>query len=283
MKTKIFIRLFFLGLFSTTFLSSLFAQNFTCGTVVTKQQMADDLVQIQNLHRGLFFPENCLGKQLSITAYIVRDSLGNPGITQATILNAIQLLNADFAPICLSFQICQFIYINNYNYDNYKFADHENEIYTLYATPNTINMYFVTNLVGPNGGDACGYAYFPGGRDLIVIKKGCTGSVKTISHEMGHFFGLYHTFETSLGAELINGGNCSTAGDLICDTPADPGGTNGSDCQMNPYLQDASGNWYVPQIGNIMSYYSDNCKCGFTSQQYNRIAQKFLTQRNYLW
>ncbi|MBL0071623.1 MAG: hypothetical protein IPP34_07360 [Bacteroidetes bacterium] len=35
---------------------------------------------------------------------------------------------------------------------------------------------------------------------------------------MGHFFGLYHTFETQFGSELANGSNCATTGDLVCDT-----------------------------------------------------------------
>ena len=127
-----------------------------------------------------------------------------------------------------------------------------------------------------------GYAYFPGGEDFIVISKQSLGAV---THEMGHFFGLYHTFETQFGQELANGSNCITAGDLICDTPADPGASNTAppDCQLLPYTQDINGDWYVPHIGNIMSYYSDDCTCGFTTQQYNKMASNYLNSRFYLW
>lgn len=47
-----------------------------------------------------------------------------------------------------------------------------------------------------------------------------------ISHEIGHWLGLYHTFETGTtatcggGDETPGTGNCATQGDLICDTPA---------------------------------------------------------------
>lgn len=258
----------------------------TCGSVPPQSFINADMQAIQDsgaYQRGLFFPVNCLKKRLSITVYIFRDSLGNDGITQASIQSAVQTMNGDFAPMCLSFQVCQYVYVDNYNYNNYNFFKHEDEVYNLYYTPNTINMYFCERVVGPTGILVCGYSHFPGGRDMIFITKGCATDGKTLSHEMGHFFGLYHTFETSIGVELINGSNCTIAGDLICDTPADPGGANGMDCQLNPYIADNNGNWYVPQIGNIMSYYSPSCKCGFTTQQFNRMIQQFKTNRNYLW
>jgi hypothetical protein len=40
---------------------------------------------------------------------------------------------------------------------------------------------------------------------------------------MGHFLGLLHTHEDSFGKENVDGTNCRTAGDLLCDTKADPG------------------------------------------------------------
>ncbi len=59
----------------------------------------------------------------------------------------------------------------------------------------------------------------------------------TIAHEMGHYFGLLHTHETANGTELVNGTNCGTAGDLLCDTPADGfhtfGDVNGSTCALS--------------------------------------------------
>ncbi|MBS1764835.1 MAG: hypothetical protein JSS90_07715 [Bacteroidetes bacterium] len=284
MKSPTVIR-YFIFLISSLISVKSFSQ-MSCGTVVTQAQMVADLQaghdSTANM-RGLFFPVNCLGKKLSITAYIVRDSLGNDGITQAIIQAAVLAMNGDFAPMCLSFEICRFVYIDNYNYNRFVAPKHEDEVYNLYYTPNTINMYFVSRLEKPAGVQKCGYAYFPGGRDMIVLQKSCANDGKSMSHEMGHFFGLYHTFETANGVELINGTNCTTAGDLICDTPADPGGVNGPDCQLQPYIKDNNGNWYVPQIGNIMSYYSASCKCGFTTQQFNRMIQQFTNNRNYLW
>lgn len=50
--------------------------------------------------------------------------------------------------------------------------------------------------------------------------------IDKLIHEIGHYFGLLHTFETvtSLTREKVDGSNCANAGDKICDTPADPYG-----------------------------------------------------------
>lgn len=42
-----------------------------------------------------------------------------------------------------------------------------------------------------------------------------------VVHELGHFFGLAHTFECASGRETE--GDCATTGDFLCDTPADRG------------------------------------------------------------
>jgi hypothetical protein len=103
---------------------------------------------------------------------------------------------------------------------------------------------------------------------------------------MGHYFGLSHTFEP--GGELVDGSNCSTVSDGICDTPADPfvEGDNTADyvnanCKFISMKKDANGQYYDPIVGNIMSYYPNACKCsaglGFTHDQYLKMANTYLS------
>ena len=90
--------------------SNAFAQ-MNCGTVAPRSFINADMQAVKDSsanQRGLFFPVDCLGKKLSITVYIFRDSLGNDGITQASINSAVQIMNSDFAPMCLSFEVCRF-------------------------------------------------------------------------------------------------------------------------------------------------------------------------------
>jgi hypothetical protein len=145
-------------------------------------------------------------------------------------------------------------------------------------------MVFVKTISFPAG--AAGYAPLatslpPNPKDIIVIKKNTVNLMKkTICHELGHFFGLYHTFETKFGAELVNGSNCKTTGDLICDTEADIQTPNITNCQYAGADKDAKGNFYFPPIGNIMSFH--DCFCKFTTEQYNKMAYVFLNYRKYL-
>jgi hypothetical protein len=278
------LRLICIVFFAWVISCDLTAQPAKCGTIVTPQVVAQELAMMDSTHKMMQYPPNrCFGKTLSITAHITKDSLGGVGVTEAAILATVQNLNNLFAPICISFEVCKFNYIDNYKYDEFRRPDDEAEFLTLYTVPKTINIVYARTVCRTPPTLVGGYAYFPGGPDFIAISK---GSLSAIYHEMGHFFGLYHTFEDQFGLELVNGSNCITAGDLVCDTPADPGlgNTAAPDCQLSPYTKDTNNEWYVPHIGNIMSYYSSDCTCGlFTTQQYNRMAMMYQNFRFYLW
>lgn len=236
-------------------------------------------------------PLPCLNKQFTIVAHIVRDSFGSPGLSEETLVSIMTGVNQRFEPICASFKICAFNYIDNFQYDVLDNGEWS-ELQTKYHKNNRINIFFVEDIRSTT---ACGFASL-GGVGLmqnggIVIKKGeCTGS-SVISHELGHFFGLYHTFEGS-GNELVDGSNCETAGDRVCDTPADPYVENAPvedyvdvslGCRFIYTGLDANGEFYRPDVGNIMSYYPSSCNCGFTYGQYTRMAETYLNSNPKMW
>lgn len=152
---------------------------------------------------------------------------------------------------------------------------------------NAMNVYFV-NLFNEPG--LLGYAYFPSNSLQSTRSFIRTGGLSdayngnyVLNHELGHNFSLYHTFQGSNATstpELVTrdaGANCTTAGDLLCDTPADPYGRDGATtaivngCEVyTGTITDPQGLTYSPQIGNIMSYY-DGCNPFFTTGQYGRV------------
>ena len=156
---------------------------------------------------------------------------------------------------------------------------------------NAMNMYFIHS-PGPNANYG-GYAYYPttdlsSTRSVIAQAANDYLGRFVIPHELGHNFNLFHTFgNTNSGnsAELVTrgaGANCSSTGDLICDTPADPHGPscggyayNSAGCAVyTGTCTDANGDTYNPQTGNTMSYYFDGgpaCLRFFTAGQYDRM------------
>jgi len=106
---------------------------------------------------------------------------------------------------------------------------------------------------------------FPGGN----IPDNNFGRVLT--HEAGHWVGLFHTFENY--NYYING--CYGPGDQVDDTPAEA--TAASGC---PYGRNTCANRPgVDPINNFMDYTSDFCRTEFTPGQVARLRAQIRTYR----
>ncbi|MES2566076.1 MAG: M43 family zinc metalloprotease [Bacteroidota bacterium] len=220
--------------------------------------------------------DTCLNRELSLVFHIVLDSMGQPGVSIADIDDCVINLNKVWKPICISFKRCSLNYVPNYNYNEWHDVYDEPTFAGNYYVDKTIDIVLVENIVLP--GNAAGYADQMG---HIVMKKNSLGGVVPI-HEMGHLFGLPHTFEgpapNALSTELVKRTNCYTDGDGFCDTEADPhptGEVSGAHCSFQPGPKDASNDYYTPPLDNYMTYFS-GCECRFTQEQYNFMALTFI-------
>jgi hypothetical protein len=246
-----------------------------CGTEVTPQVRAYTNELLRNgswdQARLRTMPERGAETQfVKITVHIVRYSNGTGGLPESRVITAIGDLNAHVVQTGLVFfqnSVTNFI-------DSDQFAEIEDstEFYALIQTddvPGTVNIYFVPSHY------ACGSSTMPGNPyDGIVMANDCTATSwnhSTFSHEVGHYFGLYHTHNTSQGAECVSGSNCATAGDFICDTSADPNvsGVVNDSCVYTGTATDicGSGNPYTPSIINLMNYAPKWCRYEFTQEQ----------------
>lgn len=154
-----------------------------------------------------------------------------------------------------------------------------------------LNIWLVNNIDnGGGGGSILGYAQFPFVNAPTtygaVIRHDEWGSIgtsnkdgRTVTHEIGHCFNLFHPFQSACGAF------CNSSGDFVCDTPPQFDDNNNScNFNLNTCSNDANGgtslnpNPYtsnVPdQLENYMGY-GLACLGMFTEGQKDRMFTAF--------
>jgi PKD repeat protein len=270
-----------------------------CGFIATQQQL-DQLENNQDYQqeKDKFIQE--FGQRaltqidwVPIKAHIARTSGGSGGLTVIELSDALDNMNLYYINANMQFYLCDGInYIDDDTYYDFDASD-EAALHAAHGITNLINIYFC-NSVGSGSSAYCGYAYYPGGTDLIMMDNSCALNGSTLSHEMGHFYSLRHTHGGSNGnltSELVNGSNCATDGDFVCDTEADPqlGNSNVNvSCIYDgsaPYTSgggvDANGDQFAPNPNNIMSYSRKSCRDFFSVGQFARIYAAHSSSRNY--
>ena len=194
---------------------------------------------------------------INISFHIVRKSDGSGGFSPENIDSIVENLNEVYNPHNINFKKEGVDYINNSTY--YSLLPSEfNDLIKINNKPNSINFYIVNS------------AYYAGRAEAILSKNlvimNSFASTPISAHEVGHCLNLFHTHhglgcnDTGGCAEAIDGSNCSTCGDFVCDTPADP-------CvlgKVNENCEYTGGGGYNPDPTNIMSYVGSDCIDNFT-------------------
>ncbi|MBL7774962.1 MAG: zinc-dependent metalloprotease [Saprospiraceae bacterium] len=245
--------------------------------------------------------------------HLVGDAQGNGKVKEVRVLDQLCALNSAFESTEFRFYLAPHPTkgLFNYTINATNVYNNQDAWFTMNSNrhPNAINIYIVEDAVSGNNNPGLTLAYYNIPRDWIVSRKDRINGSKTNStlpHEVGHFFSLMHTFlgyesnpfdsadptwpkapVTSPGGqatERVNGTNCSTAADRICDTPPDYNfGLGNGSCTYTGGAQDPLGTPVDPMENNMMGYFETCSNYVFTPQQ-NAAMQADLASsaRNYL-
>ncbi|MBU3821827.1 zinc-dependent metalloprotease [Flavobacteriaceae bacterium XHP0103] len=215
-------------------------------------------------------------EEIPIKAHIIRNSNGNSGLSTEELHQSINNLNETFKEAFIQFKVNDDInYIDDDGFCHFN-KSNEKELTAYNYAKGYLNIYFVENLENQAENSICGYANISESANLIFVKNSCVTNGSTLPHEIGHLLSLIHTHgpNDNQTTELVDGSNCDTDGDGICDTPADPKLSSENLDNFCNYVgteTDANGDKYQPDTRNIMSYAYKGCRTQFTSEQSARM------------
>lgn len=300
MKNKFLFLLLALSVFGISLRAQ---QSPGCGTKTTPEDDAIYLKTISEFRQKSEAKSLLAPRYIPVHYHIIRMDNGTGGIDVADVDAALEIVNMRYAPIEFHFFRCE---EPNYIDDTDAFngliqaTDEIDDLVNDNLVANVVNIFFGPNIIDDDSvSTLCGFARFPWlTGNYLFMDNGCTTNGSTLSHELGHYFGLYHTHHSSstIDPEHVtrNSGdpcwNCETGGDLLCDTEADPELSDSTVDDMTcAYTGGASETCtddtpsqvlpYNPDPANLMSYSRKDCRDFFSAGQYARMVDFYNTVR----
>ncbi|KAK0672412.1 hypothetical protein QBC41DRAFT_217106 [Cercophora samala] len=277
------------GLAQTAFAAPQPSRGFGCGAPepseellqISQQFAVEEAQALADSYRsGNLTARDVSAQAFSVKVYIhvvaASTALSGGYLTDTMINNQFSVLQQAFAPYGISFTLAGTDKTVNANWaDDSKGYEMTMKRALRKGTYKDLNLYFLQKM-----GGNLGYCYFPttaSPGSTAYIRDGCTilystapgGSSTnynlghTATHEVGHWMGLYHTFQ----------GGCTGAGDSVADTPAQASASSGCPVGRDSCPSQAG----VDPIRNYMDYSIDSCYEEFTPGQQTRM-NSFWTQ-----
>jgi hypothetical protein len=249
-----------------------------CATLHPDEQEAAAIDQQIRDYMSSHVISKVTGGTINVYFHVIRKgtSVSTGNITSTMINNQINVLNTAYAPRGWSFRLVSVDRTTNSNWYSLRFgssAEVQMKNALRRGSADDLNIYTL------NPGDGLlGWATFPWTyagnpkKDGIVLLHSTLPGGNaypyhlgdTATHEVGHWMGLYHTFQ----------GGCKKTNDKVNDTPAERNPAYGCPIGRNT----CSGTGSDP-IRNFMDYTDDSCMNQFSSGQDTRMDTVFTAYR----
>lgn len=309
-KLSSFITLLFLTAVSMNAQSGHF-----CGTTETGA-LTERLIKNKEYLKQNPVSERAI-KWVPVKFHLIAKSDGTGAVKENQVLDMLCGMNEFYAPLDIQFYIKDgFSYFSN----TAAATDPQSPAGTTQIkgkkVKSVLNMFLAQSFVTPG---LLGYYTegWPGyTNDFLVLKKSEVGKgIYTAEHELGHFFSLLHPFNgwedndydpakhgnpvniltapnisseppfNPVAIEFVDGSNCQTAGDLICDTPASYNFANsywaGKGCTpMDESVKDYKNQVVNPDETNVMDYFQGCSQYQFSATQRNLINADLTNRIN---
>lgn len=243
---------------------------------------------MEELLYGRGLGEQSISSPVSITVnfHVIRSSTGAGDVSDSRLNSQIATLNAAYSGRGFTFVRGTTDRTNNSSWYTMQpgTSAEQNAKYNFTASASN-NPSFVLNFyTAAPGGGLLGWATFPWNvasnprmDGVVILHSSINGGSATPYnlgdtgvHEVGHWLGLYHTFQSGCGT-----GNNTTSGDRVADTWAEASPASGCPTGRNTCTS-ISGN---DPITNFMDYTTDSCMNTFTTGQANRMVSMAASYR----
>lgn len=249
-----------------------------CGTIQLTREALDAIDEHVEEYMFRHDGFEATGGVIPVYFHVIRSgtSASQGNVPDSQINQQIAVLNAAYAGTGWSFQLVSVDRTTNstwYRMRPGSTAERQAKQALRRGTADDLNIY----TANPGGG-YLGWATFPSSYagnpkndGVVLLYSSLPGGTAapynqgdTATHEVGHWLGLYHTFQ----------GGCSGNGDFVSDTPAEASPAYG--CPAGRNTCSSPGN---DPIYNFMDYTDDACMNQFTTGQDSRMDAQYTTYR----